>query len=69
MAKVQTTFKLSRSLTDDDLNNISRIHSVYGILMARVQPAGDELLIEYDASRLSELDVRKILDEHGIPIS
>lgn len=63
------TFKLSRALTDRDLTNISRIHSVYGILMARVAPSGNELVIEYDASRLSEPDVRAILDQHGIPLT
>lgn len=68
MAKVEARFNLSRALTDHELDQISRVHAVYGILMARVLPSGDELLIEYDASRLSASEVRGILDEHGIPI-
>ena len=48
MTKVQTTFKLSRSLDDKDLKNISRVHAVYGIFAARVQPSGNELFVEYD---------------------
>jgi len=69
MTKVQATLKLSRHLTDNDLKNISRIHSIYGILAARVLPSGDELFVEYDASRLSRKDVKGILDEHGLPLT
>jgi hypothetical protein len=68
MTKVQVTFKLSRPLTDVDFNNISRVHSVYGILVARVQPTLDELFVEYDASRLSPNDVRGTLEQHGLPV-
>ncbi|HEX4228724.1 MAG TPA: hypothetical protein VHZ07_08640 [Bryobacteraceae bacterium] len=69
MTKVQVTYKLSRPLTDADFNNIARIHSVYGILAARIQPALDELFVEYDASRLSPRDVRGALEQHGLPIA
>jgi len=68
MAKVDVTLKLSRALTDADFDSISRLHSVYGILMARVQPSGDELRIEYDASRLSQLEVRAVVEQQGIPL-
>ena len=69
MTKVQATFKFSRHLTDDDLKNISRIHSIYGILAARVLPPGNELFVEYDASRLSRKEVQGILDGHGLPLT
>jgi hypothetical protein len=69
MTKVDVTFKLSRALTDHDLASISRIHSVYGILAARLLPSGDELFVEYDASRLSPAEVRGILEQHGIPLA
>jgi hypothetical protein len=68
MTKVQVTFKLSRPLTDTDFSNISRIHSVYGILAVRVKPPLDQLFVEYDASRLSTSDVRGTLEQHGLPI-
>jgi hypothetical protein len=68
MTKVDVTLKLSRALTNHDLENISRIHAVYGILAARVLPSRDELFIEYDASRLSPLEVRGTLEQHGIPL-
>ncbi len=69
MTKVQLTFKLSRILNDDDLKQIARIHAVYGLFAARLANTGDELFIEYDASRLGRKEVRGILEQHGIPVS
>lgn len=69
MTKVQTTFKLYRSLNDKDLNAISHMHAVYGMLLVRLSPSGDELFIEYDASRLSIKEVRGTLEENGLPLS
>ena len=68
MTKVQTTFKLSRPLTDDDLKHISHMHAVYGMFATRLLPSGDELFVEYDASRLSPKEVRGTLAENGLPI-
>jgi hypothetical protein len=68
MTKVQTRFKVVRALTDSDLENISRVHTVYGIFAARLQASGDQLFIEYDASRLSLNEVREMLEQHGLPI-
>ena len=68
MTKVQLSFKLSRALNDQDLDSISRVHGVYGFFVVRPRPAGDELFIEYDASRLSPQDVRQTLGENGLPI-
>ncbi len=68
MTKVQLTFKLSRGLNDQDLDNISRVHAVYGFFAVRPRPSGDELFVEYDASRLTPQDVRCNLGEHGLPI-
>lgn len=68
MTKTETTFKLSRPLGGRELDNIARVHSVFGMLTARVNPAGDEVFITYDASRLSLPEVRGVLEQHGIPI-
>ena len=69
MTKVQTTFKLSRPLTDDDLKHISHMHSVYGFLVVRLAGSGNDLFVEYDFSRLSLDDVKASLEENGIPIT
>jgi hypothetical protein len=68
MTKIQRTFKLSRSLTDQDLENISRMHAVYGFFVVRLLPSGDELFIEYDAARLNPDEVRASLEDHAIPV-
>jgi len=69
MTKVQITFKLSRELTDKELNEISRLHTVYGLFATRVLPSGDGIFVEYDASRLSPKEVRGTLQQHGIPLT
>jgi hypothetical protein len=68
MTKVQLRLKLTRALTDKDLESISRMHAVYGFLAVRLRPSGDELFVEYDASRLSSKEVQASLEEHGIPV-
>lgn len=68
MTKTETTFKLSRALDQRDLDNIARVHSVFGMLTTRVNPTGDEVFVLYDASRLTLLEVRGVLADHGIPI-
>jgi hypothetical protein len=69
MTKMQHTYRLSRALGDDDLNQISRLHSVYGIFQAQVRPSLDELFVEYDATRFSSDDVKTVLERHGIPLA
>ena len=69
MTKVQTTFKLSRPLTDKDLNSIAHMHAVVGILAVRLQPSGEELFVEYDFSRLKPEEVEGSLQENGITIA
>ncbi len=68
MTKVQIKFKLSRALSEPDLVSISRMHSVYGFNAVRLNQAASELLIEYDASRLSRKEVRASLEQHGLPV-
>ena len=69
MTKVETAYRLSRALSEQDREAISRAHSVYGIFAIRVQPSLEELSVEFDASRLSELEVQAILEQHGIPVA
>ena len=69
MTKVDTTFKLSRPLTDEELKKLARVHTVYGMLTVRLLPDGDGIFIEYDASRLSAKEARATLEQHGIPLT
>ncbi|HLH40572.1 MAG TPA: hypothetical protein VKX39_15585 [Bryobacteraceae bacterium] len=68
MTKVTLHYHLLRPLNDDDLTNIANVHSTYGIARVQVAPSLDRITVDYDASRLSKLDVEAVLARHGIPI-
>ena len=68
MTKVTLHYDLARPLGDSDLENIARVHSVYGMARVRVAPSLDKLAVNYDASRLSKQDVEAELLRHSIPI-
>ena len=68
MTKVTLHYDLTRPLTDDDLAAISDVHSTYGLARVQVAPALDRIVVDYDASRLLQLDVESALLRHGIPI-
>jgi hypothetical protein len=68
MTKTDAEFKLTRGLNERDLENIMRVHAVFGMLTTRVSDSGDEVFVIYDASRLTLPEVRGVLFEHGIPI-
>ena len=68
MSKVQLHYTLEQPLTDDDAESVARVHSVYGILRVTVAPTLDKIMVDYDASRLSERDVEAALIRNGIRI-
>ena len=68
MSKVQLRYDLLRPLNDELMNKISWLHSVYGILKVSLAPSLDKLIVEYDASRLSPLEVENVLHRAGLPI-
>jgi allophanate hydrolase subunit 1 len=68
MTKVQLEYDLVRPLTDADASGIADVHSWYGIQRVQLMPSMDKLLVEYDASRLSEKDVEAVLQRFRLPI-
>jgi len=68
MTKVQIEYALIRPLTDHDAAAVADVHSWYGIQRVQLAPSLDKLLVEYDASRLSEKDVEAVLQRFGLPI-
>jgi hypothetical protein len=68
MTKVQLQYDLIRPLTDQDAVAVADVHSWYGMQRVQVAPSLDRLLVEYDASRLSEKDVEAVLQRFGLPI-
>ena len=69
MTKVQLRFELLRPLDESLLEQIARVHSVYGIVRVQIPPAMDQLLVEYDASRLNPHEVENVLQKAGIPVA
>ena len=68
MTKVTLHYDLSRTLTDEDYENIAAVHSVYGMVRVQVAPALDKITVDYDASRLMKKDVEATLARFGIPV-
>jgi len=68
MTKVTLHYHLLRPLTEDDLPNVANAHSTYGIARLQVAPGLDKITVDYDASRLTRMDVEAVLARHGVPI-
>lgn len=68
MTKVQIRFKLERPLDEHLMRRVADAHSIYG--MSRVMPAPslDELIVDYDATRLSADTVESHLRRLGLPV-
>lgn len=69
MTKVELSYDLSEPLAERHLEQIRRLHGVYGITHVRVKPTLDGITVEYDASRLSEFEVEGVLASAGLPIA
>jgi len=68
MTKVQVQFELERPLDEAAMEAISRVHGYYGIQLVRLLRSMDSILVEYDASRLTETDVESTLHRAGVPV-
>jgi len=68
MTKVQIRFRLERPLDEQTMPRIASAHSIYGIMRLQVEPSGQELVVDYDASRLRTEDVGAVLKGRGIPV-
>ena len=68
MTKVQVQFDLERPLDEAAMEAIARTHGYYGIQLVRLLPSLDGILVEYDASRLTETDVESTLHRAGVPV-
>jgi len=55
-------------MDDSMLEQIARVHSVYGIVRVQLSDTMNKLVVDYDASRLSEADVETVLHKAGLPI-
>jgi hypothetical protein len=68
MTKVQKHFRLQHALDEPLMEKIAGANSIYGIERIRIAPSREDLLVEYDASRLRAPDVESALQKFGIPV-
>lgn len=68
MTRVQTRFGLARSLDEQLMERIATAHSIYGLQHVKLMPSLDQVMVEYDASRLTVDQVEAALRSAGIPI-
>lgn len=65
MTFLNTRYRLARSLTTEELERLSSLSALYGI--RRIDFEGDDLVIEYDASRIHEAEVLAAVCGMGVP--
>jgi hypothetical protein len=68
MTKVQKYFRLQRPLDESLMQQIADANSIYGIERIQIAPGRDELMVEFDASRLRTSEVETALQRAGIPV-
>jgi hypothetical protein len=68
MTKVQNHFRLQRPLDESLMEQIADVNSIYGIERIVIAPSREELMVEFDASRLGTTEVETALQRAGIPI-
>lgn len=68
MTKVQKHFRLQRPIDEALMAQIAEANSIYGIERIVIAPSHEDLLVEYDASRLRAPDVESALQRAGVPV-
>ncbi len=66
MTFLTTRYRLARPLTTKDYERLNTLLAVYGIRALDVE--GDDLVVEYDASRVHEAEVLAAVRKAGIAV-
>jgi hypothetical protein len=67
MTKTQVHYELTRPIDEPLMERISSAHRIFGMLRVQLTPSLRELVIDYDASRLTPAQVEAALHSSGIP--
>ena len=65
MTKIQLAYSLSAPLGDTQIGRIPDLYGTYGILRIQLDPGGQSLNVEFDATRFSPKDVEAALSRAG----
>lgn len=66
MTFLKTRYKLKRDLDDKDLAHLSQLGTQYGIRGLSFE--GQDLIVDYDASRIHEAEVLARVRSTGVPV-
>ena len=66
MTFLKTRYVVKRKLTPRDFDHLSRLSTVYG--MRGLSFEGQDLVVEYDASRIHEAEVLAQVRSTGVPV-
>jgi hypothetical protein len=69
VTKIQVHFRLDGPLDDKQFEQIRDVQAVYGIDRVSLSRSLDSLMVEYDATRLTPLDVESLLRRHSLSIT
>lgn len=69
MTKVELSFRLLSPIDEAQAERLSDTHRIYGIIATRLDRNLQDLVVEYDASRLSAQDVEAALARAGLPLA
>ena len=67
MTFLNTRYRLTRHLTTEELDKLSGLATIYGIRGLDFE--GDDLVVEYDASRIHEAEVLSAVRRAGLPVA
>ena len=65
---MQVRFHLRKPLDESDYQSIATVHAKYGIQKITLAPGFQDLMVEYDATRLRPAEVESVLAAAGIPV-
>jgi hypothetical protein len=66
MTFLKTHYRLTRSLTPQELDRLNQLSTLYGIRGLAIE--GQYLIIDYDASRIHEAALLAAVRRTGIPV-
>jgi hypothetical protein len=68
MTTVEVLFRYSMPPGETEMSALGQLSDVYGIRRVRFDEAGRTIRVEYDATRLNESSVEKLLRSAGFDI-
>ncbi len=68
MTLVEITYELQSSLQPEQLRALGEFANTYGLRRFRVDEEKKQVTFEYDASRLKETEVARVLRQARIPV-